>query len=256
MRGRRGERLQWLKNNLASGGVVHLSNAAEQCGVSQMTIRRDVDASRGELLLLAGRIFISDSLQSMSAYDLDAEKDSHLGIKQRLCAYAADSIRADDTIFIDCGSTLVHLIGALDRDLPLTVVTYALNVANAVSRLPNARLLLYGGLYHSSSQSFSGEHASDALKRIGINKAFISAAGVHIERGVSCFNFHEVAPKRAALEAAQQKILIADASKIDRVRPAFFADWDQFDTFITSRIEDDEARFPATKTGQPSVVQL
>lgn len=255
MRGRRAERLQWLKDGLAGGGVVHLSNAAEQCSVSQMTIRRDVEASRGELLLLAGRIFIADSLQSASAYDLDSEKDSHLGTKQRLCAYAASSISADETIFIDCGSTLVHLIGALDRDLPITVVTYALNVANAVSRLPNARLLLYGGLYHSSSQSFSGEQANDALKRTGINKAFISAAGVDVERGVSCFNFHEVAPKRAALEAAQQKILVADASKIDRVRPALFADWDQFDTFITSRFDSGETRFSAIQTG-PSVIQI
>ena len=255
MRGRREQRLQWLKDSLARGGVVHLSHAAQQCRVSQMTIRRDVDASGGVLLLLAGRIFISDSLQSTRAYDLDSEKDSHLDIKQRLCAYAAGSISADETIFIDCGSTLIHLVGALDRELPITVVTYALNVANAVSRLPNARLLLYGGLYHSSSQSFSGEQARDALKRTGINKAFISAAGVDVERGISCFNFHEVAPKRAALEAAQEKILVADASKIGRVRPALFADWDQFDTFVTNRDQGRKIIDSSAQTG-PDVVPV
>lgn len=252
---RRDERLQWLKCSLANGGIVHLSSAAERCGVSQMTIRRDVDANCGELSLLAGRIFGSSSLHSTPTYDLDAEKDSHFDIKRRLCARAALTITADDTVFVDCGSTLVHLISALDRELPITIVTYALNVANAASRLPNARLLLYGGLYHASSQSFSDDQPSDALKRTGINKAFISAAGVDIKRGVSCFNFHEVAPKLAALEAAQQKILVADASKIGQVRPALFAEWRQFDTFITNHSEGHQTLFTSTNAA-PSIVQV
>lgn len=255
MKGRRDERLRWLKNNLANGGGVHLSDAAGHFGVSQMTIRRDVDATDGDLTLLAGRIFASGSLQSAAVYDLDTEKDSHASIKKQLGARAAALIDPDDTVFVDCGSTLIHMINAIDRSLPVTIVTYALNVANAVSRCPEARLLLYGGLYHASSQSFSGEYADEALKRTGINKAFISAAGIDIERGISCFNFHEVAPKRAALGAAQQAILVADASKLGRLRPALFADWGEFDTLITNIDGADHLSIP-NRDQAPRVIRV
>lgn len=233
MKSSRDERRTWLAARVAADGVMHVAEAARHCGVSQMTIRRDVEASDGELTLLAGRLFASARLPSNARYDLAAEADSHVEIKRALGARAAAIVEPDDTIFVDCGSTLVHLVDQLDPALPVTIVTYALNVANAASRLPRARLVLRGGLYHASSQSFVDEAALEALRHTGINKAFISAAGVDVERGISCFNFHETAAKRAALAVARQRVLVADASKIGRLRPALFADWRDFDTFFT-----------------------
>lgn len=235
MRGRRQERLDWLEDTLARGGTIHLTDAAKQCRVSTMTIRRDLHASRGRMSLLAGRILLADDPRYTPLYDLDTERDSHLAAKKRIARAAADFIAADDTIFIDCGTTLIHLANELDHDMPLTVVTYALNVVNVVQALPNIRLLTLGGLYHASSGSFSGDEASSIMARTGINTAFISAAGVHPQRGVSCFHFHEVTPKQAALRAAQRSILLADDSKIEQIRPALFADWSDFDLFITSQ---------------------
>jgi DeoR family deoxyribose operon repressor len=50
---------------------------------------------------------------------------------------------------------------------------------------------------------------------------------------VSCFHFHEVAPKQAAIAAAGQRVLVADESKLGVIRPAFFADLADFDVVIT-----------------------
>ncbi|MHC9037196.1 DeoR/GlpR transcriptional regulator, partial [Cobetia marina] len=69
---------------------------------------------------------------------------------------------------------------------------------------------------------------------LGINKAFLSAGGVHAERGVSCFHFHEVAAKQAALESAMQRFLIIDARKFEMVRPAFIAPLESFDVVISN----------------------
>src|SRR5258707_1049519 len=79
---------------------------------------------------------------------------------------------------------------------------------------PNTQVMLLGGLYHASSQSFSSEEALAYLRKIGINKAFISAGGVHPTRGVSCSNFHEVAVKQAAIAGAMESILVVDESKL------------------------------------------
>lgn len=249
MRKRTQIRLAWLENTLASGGTLHLGEAARHFEVSEMTIRRDVEASEGRLILLAGRLVHTDNPQYAPIYDLDVERDSHRLAKLRICQEAVRWVEPGDTLFVDCGTTLVHMAASLDPNISLTVLTYALNVANAFSQLANVRLMLLGGLYHPSSQSFSGDDVAGDVQRVGINKAFISAAGVHSVRGISCFHFHEVPPKQAAIAAAQERILVADDSKHDQIRPALFAQWTSFDLFITDGTPDTN---PATSAGQPS----
>ncbi|MFX5756985.1 hypothetical protein ABTE27_23835, partial [Acinetobacter baumannii] len=70
------------------------------------------------------------------------------------------------------------------------------------------------------------------LRRLGINKAFISAGGVHWTRGASCSNFHEVAVKQAVIETAMESILVIDASKLGSLKSAFFSDIGAFSRII------------------------
>ncbi|MGQ4880660.1 DeoR/GlpR family DNA-binding transcription regulator [Billgrantia sp. LNSP4103-1] len=249
MNDRSAMRLARLQQALAGGGALRLSEAARLCGVSEMTVRRDVAASNGAMTLLGGRLVLTSHPRYAPVYDLDMQKDSHAPAKRRLCERAAGFIADGDTLFIDCGTTLPPLVGLLAAHKRLTVVTYALNVANAVSLLPEVRLVLLGGLYHDSSHSFSSDDMNAAIRRLGINRAFLSAAGVHAERGVSCFHFHEVAPKQAAIACAEQRLLVVDASKIGQVRPAYFARLDDFDVMIT-----DGPMPHSTKSGGPRIV--
>jgi DeoR family transcriptional regulator, deoxyribose operon repressor len=235
MNQRRAERLIRLKTTLAGGGTLRLAEAARLCGVSEMTVRRDLAASDGTITLLGGRLVEADNPRYAPVYDLDEQTDSQRQVKRRLCERAAEFIESGDTLFIDCGTTLMPMTNLLAGIRELTVVTYALNVANAVSLLPGVRLILLGGLYHAVSQTFAGDNMSDAIRRLGINKAFLSAAGVHPERGVSCFHFHEVAPKQAAIACAAQRLLVVDESKIGVIRPAYFARLDDFDMVITGK---------------------
>ncbi|MCE8035053.1 DeoR/GlpR transcriptional regulator [Billgrantia tianxiuensis] len=249
MKDRSAMRLARLQQALAGGGTIHLREAARLCGVSEMTIRRDLAASDGAMTLLGGRLVMANHPHYAPVYDVDVQKDSHALAKRRLCERAAGFIADGDTLFIDCGTTLLPLVSQLATRERLTVVTYALNVANAVSLMSEVRLVLLGGLYHASSQSFGSDDMSAAIKRLGINRAFISAAGVHAERGVSCFHFHEVAPKQAAIACAEQRLLVVDESKIGQVRPAYFARLDDFDVVIT----DGDMALPQTNGG-PRIV--
>lgn len=233
MNGRSAMRLARLQEALAGGGTIHLSEAARLCGVSEMTVRRDVAASEGAMVFLGGRLVMADNPHYAPVYSVDQQKDSHFQAKHRLCERAVGFIEEGDTLFIDCGTTLLPLIGLLADRKQLTVVTYALNVANAVSALPDVRLVLLGGVYYPASQSFGSDEMGHSIRRLGINRAFLSAAGVHEEKGVSCFHFHEVAPKQAAIACAAQRLLVADESKIGLIRPAYFARLDDFDVVIT-----------------------
>jgi DeoR family deoxyribose operon repressor len=202
--------------------MVALKAAAERLGLSEMTIRRALAGPDLPMKILGGTIVASPAAAS-PGYTLDAESDQHAINKRLACRRAAERVSAGDSLFIDCGTTMPHFAEALPPDIPLDVVCYSLNIANILSRRPNTQLLLLGGLFHASSATFYSDESLEYLRRLGVNKAFISAGGVHPERGASCSNFHEVPVKRIAIESATESFLVVDESKLGRLRPAFFS---------------------------------
>lgn len=227
------DRLEQLAILLNEKGVMHLKDAARRLGVSEMTVRRDIAGETARFAYLGGHIMAADRVEPEQPYQLAAEADRHADAKRAACRFALDHVRADDTVFVDCGTTLKHLIDIVPQSLPLTVVCYALNIAERLAASSHVRLILLGGLYHPETASFSGPQGLDTLDRVGINTAFLSAAGLDPTRGATCAHFHEVAVKQKAIATAQKTVLVIDNSKLGRVKPAFFANADVFDVIYT-----------------------
>ncbi len=113
-----------------------------------------------------------------------------------------------------------HLAHRIPQNQHITVVCYALNIAEILSQRSDVRLIVLGGLYHPEAASFSGDEGIDVLKRVNINKAFLSAGGVDEQHGVTCSHFHEVPIKQMAMQRAVEKHLVVDKSKYGKVRAA------------------------------------
>ncbi|HSW03466.1 DeoR/GlpR family DNA-binding transcription regulator [Aquabacterium sp.] len=224
-------RWRQLQTLFAARGALPLAHAAEALQVSAMTIRRDLAGPEAPLSCLGGYV-VAALAPAAARYTLDEEADQHAPHKRLACRRAAEQVQAGDSLFIDCGTTMPHLAEALPPDIALNVVCYSLNIATILSRRPNTQLMLLGGLYHASSASFSSDEAVAYLRRLGVNKAFISAGGVHAERGASCANFHEVPVKQAAIASAAESFLVVDDSKLGRLRPAFFSPLARFSRII------------------------
>jgi DeoR family deoxyribose operon repressor len=237
----RAQRLQRLRRAIAENGTLHLRDAAQLLNVSEMTVRRDLASSEATLACLGGYV-VNAALPTAGRYALETEIDQHTQGKRLACRVAVESIQEGDTIFIDCGTTMQSLTECLPPGVPLSVICYSTNVASIVTRRPATQVMLMGGLYHASSQSFSSDEGLSYLRRLGINKAFISAGGAHPTRGASCSNFHEVAIKQAAIASAMENILVVDASKLGSLKPAFFADLDAFSKIIVGGPASSELR--------------
>ncbi len=231
---RRDERLSKLAGLMVKHGVMRLRDAAAQLGVSEITIRRDMasqgasDRIVGGFHCLGGYIISAQEGAASSDYSLEQEGDSHAAAKAQACAEAAVLIEEHDTIFIDCGTTMPYLARLVPENKSVTVVCYSLNIADILSMRDDVRLIVLGGLFHRSAASFSGEEGIEALKKLNINKAFISAGGVHETHGVTCSHFHEVPLKQMAITRAIESYLVVDSSKLGRVRSAAFAKISQF----------------------------
>ena len=218
---------------LVSGtGPVLLNRVAEQLGVTEMTIRRDLAAAGSPLTCLGGYVLETTLPGAGEKYVLAEELDHHAARKRLACQRAASLVEDGDSLFIDCGTTMAHFASALPTAMALSVVCYSMNIADIVSRRPNTQLILLGGLYQPSSATFYSEESIQYLGRLGVNKAFISAGGADPARGASCSNFHEVAIKQAAIRSAAQRFLVVDESKLGRMRAAFFSPLDVFSKII------------------------
>jgi len=229
------ERLRVLSDALARQSVMRLRDAAALLGVSEMTVRRDIAASPGKFTYLGGYIVSATDVPNSAGYSLEQEKDHFAQAKAEASAVAAKLIGDNETLFVDCGTTLTTLARMIPAERHVTVVCYSLNVAEILRRKPNVRMILLGGVYVPSSDSFSGDESIDVLRRMGINKAFISAGGVDETRGVTCWNFHEVALKQAAMASAVESHLVVDSSKFGVVKAVRFSQIDDFDSIITEK---------------------
>lgn len=230
----RDDRLERIGAMLAGQSHLKLSAIAADLGVSEMTVRRDVTESGGRFACLGGHV-IGAQNDVAGDYVLEQEVDHHAAAKTAACAKAVKLIEEDDTIFIDCGTTMPRLAALIPPEMRLTAVCYSLNVADILSRRQDTRLILLGGLFHPAAASFSGETALEQLRRLSINKAFISAGGVHETRGVTCSHFHEVPVKQAAIARAVESYLVVDASKFGKVRAAHFAEADAFTSIVSDQ---------------------
>lgn len=228
-----------LSEALAEHRVLHLNDAARLLGVSLMTVRRDVAGNPDQFAYLGGHIVHAASIEGVGPYELEKASDSHAAAKKSACAHAAKYLHADETVFFDCGTTLIPLIDLIPDSLQITAVCYALNMAEKLARKPNVRLIMLGGIYHPSSGSFANTGDSETLKHLGINTAFLTAAGVDFKRGATCENFHEAPIKSQVIEQAQRSVLVTDNSKIGKVKPAFFSNLSALQPIITEDGEFD-----------------
>ncbi|MDX5626490.1 MULTISPECIES: DNA-binding transcriptional repressor DeoR [unclassified Brenneria] len=235
METRREERINKLAQALKSTDKLHLKDAAQLLGVSEMTVRRDLSAEPAAVVLLGGYVVSDLKNNNATNYFVSDQQNKHVAEKRSAGAVAARLIAANDTVFFDCGTTTPFIIDAIAEDLPFTGICYSLNTFLALQGKHACQAILCGGQFHPDNAIFTPLGQRNELDNVCPNKAFISAAGIDLAAGATCFNFAELSMKHRALAMSQRAILVADSSKFDLVKPACIGPLTLFDTLITDR---------------------
>ena len=221
---RKGKRQQDLINIIETQGMLPVRSIAAMLNVSEMTVRRDLEKLRNDGGAAGEQSGQYNLLEAI-------EHSNHQ--KEEIGKYAASLIKPNDVIIIDTGSTTARILPYLPENMNLTILSYNANVLIELRHKPGIQLLFCGGNYHLNTEMFESEEGIAFIRRIRANKAFLSAAGIHRELGITCANTYEVATKQAAISSSSQKILVSDSSKFGRLRSAYFCDLDEIDTIIT-----------------------
>lgn len=226
-------RLSKLRQAVIEQNSLHVKDAAELLNVTEMTVRRDLSENPDLFNYYGGHIVLANDGSNMTSYDLDRATEVFSKEKKAACKHCLQYIKAKDTIFVDCGTTLSYLVNMLQPDLEVTLVCFALNIADQAIRKPKIKLVLLGGVYQPATASFSPINPETSFEGLAFNVAFLTATGVDQKIGATCTTFREAIQKRAAISRAQKSILVADTSKTGVVRPACFGKVEDFDLVIT-----------------------
>ena len=217
--------------------LVSIGELAQLFGVSQMTIRRDLqyieeNNLRSRLSKPQPQVGTT-SLSSPHPYMYSEEEVRHREEKYRINAFAVKLLSPGDVIVLDSGTTTGMMPELIPDDLPLTVICYSYYIVSRLCEKPNIQLILAGGYYHPNTKVFSSEEGIRFMRQLRAHKIFLCASGIHETMGLTCADQYIGDLKRAAISMSVEKILISDSSKFGHVTPGFFAGIDDMDRIIT-----------------------
>ncbi|QQK09105.1 DeoR/GlpR transcriptional regulator [Miniphocaeibacter halophilus] len=229
---------------------IPIRDLANMLKVSEMTIRRDLKILESQNIVknIDGVIIydpMDSSLREESQYDFNAELDKQFKKKSNIGKYAASLIEDGDIIMIDTGTTTQHIISNINPSINITALSYNINILtelrkNPNIKNPNIKILFAGGYYYPNTQMFASVQGVKFIEGIRATKAFLSAAGVHEELGLTCRNSYEVATKKAVINSSIKRILLVDSTKFGVIRSEYFCDLDDIDEIVTdSKISEE-----------------
>lgn len=202
--------------------------------VSLNTIRRDIKelVKNGSVSKVYGGIIWN---QEDNIVPFNARSTVALDEKRHIGSLAATLVEDGETIYIDSGTTAVHVLPFIAQRKNVTVVSNSLIVFNEIQKYPELNLLTAGGIFNQKTKSFVGLSAVTGFNDIRIRKAFMSSTGVSIESGATNNSLHEAEIKRAVINRAQKVVLMVDHSKLDRSAAICFCGLEQLACFVTDR---------------------
>ena len=222
-------------------GFVRVADLSDRFGISEVTLRADLDALAKESLVY--RIH-GGATAARSGAKLAAEKpfeqtaQTWAAQKRDIGAAAAALVESGQTIILDVGTTTSAIGAALAAREDLTdvvVVTSALNIAVALERvIPRFTVIVTGGTLRPLQHSLVDPLAGAVLGQIRADIAFIGCSGVDDVSGITNVNLPEADIKRRMLAAAARGIVVADASKLGVTQHSRVASLEDIHGLITS----------------------
>ncbi|MFE7318401.1 DeoR/GlpR family DNA-binding transcription regulator [Streptomyces sp. NPDC057555] len=226
------ERRRHIRESVISRGFVRTSELAEQFGISLMTAHRDLDAlqAQGWLRKVRGG---ATGLPSAHFHGSVAERMATMAAtKQVLARAAAELLVPGQTVMLDDSTTCLMLAHQMAGHAPLTVLTNSLPAITTLAKEPGISLITLGGAYFPAYDAFMGLHTADAIRAYRPDVLFLSTTAVAKGR---CYHTspETVLVKRAMMESAARRVLVADHTKFRKEGLYALAPLTDFELLIT-----------------------
>ncbi|MCZ8518267.1 MULTISPECIES: DeoR/GlpR family DNA-binding transcription regulator [Paenibacillus] len=227
------ERRRKIVEDLTKHEQVKVPLLAEELGVSMETIRRDLERldQEGVLKKVYGGAVLARSNAPEPPFE--QKKLLHLNEKQAIGRLAASLVEDGDNIMLGNGTTPLEMVRHLSARTGVTLVTHSVPVLTLALEVFPGRILFIGGEVNRGQQTANGPLAENMLGQLKVNKTFISAGGVSSVDGITDYDLHEASISRKMMERSQERIILADHSKLGKSMLAHVCPLDAASIFVT-----------------------
>lgn len=227
-------RLNDIENLLEEQNTISINRLCEIFNVSKNTIRRDIVEleKRGTIKKVYGGIMRN---QTNIPEPFAAREIKNKAKKKQLAKLAANLVNDNDIIYIDSGTTTMHMVPYLADKKNLTILTANVYVINEAFHYPQMNVIATGGSLYRPSNAFTGASVLQFLKDFNISKCFLAATGISLENGATNASPMEGDIKKYLTKHSKVKILLVDSTKLNQVSLVTFSNLKDMDYIISDK---------------------
>lgn len=237
------ERLGEMRDLITEHGAVRIGQLAADFGVSEMTIRRDLDEL--EALGVARRVRGGAIALGPEAWEQRHQENARA--KAKIAEKLLLLVPTSGTVAFDASTTIYRLATAIDTARDLVVVTNGWDTFHSMKGRPGVTATLTGGSEESRTGSLVGPMAVRAAQAFLYQTFFSSAAALDLDSGSSEAALAESEVKRAFSQTSDRIVLAVDHSKLNTRAQARVFDFDEVDLLVTD-LDPSDSRLDPYRT--------
>jgi DeoR/GlpR family transcriptional regulator of sugar metabolism len=210
------ERHLAIIEHLDAVGVCTYQDLAKLLGVSEMTIRRDVDklVKKRGLIKIFGGLQTAHAPENLYESPIQPRARIHRAEKEQIARVAIQQIQPPQTIFLDGSTTCIALARRIAKELSgLTIVTHSALVCLELGQTGANTIFHLGGQFDPGSACCGGPTTEESARRFFVDSAFFSTKGFLPEEGTFESSLATFRIKQIVAEQAARVILLVDHSK-------------------------------------------
>ena len=248
-----------LLNELRLRGSVSVAEAVALLGISEATVRRLFAQleREGKAIRSYGGIQIPVSLDN---YSFERYAKVHTLEKCRIGIAASALVESGDSLYLDCGTTVIKMAEALSQRIEsgevrsLNIVTNSIANLNALGDAPDCRVILLGGEYNHERRDFSGSITEKCLNLFHFRKCFLGCEGWSLDSGFSSNHLGLSSLNGKVIERSDRRYVLADNSKFGKDGLISYTDTPSVNTVVTDSRPGEEIWEALKTTGMEIIV--
>ena len=249
------ERKREILSRLSAEGKVIVSELAKDFGVTEETVRRDLEKLDNEGLV--SKIYGGAVSKKNAALDLPYNVRVSVNVEQKeiMSDIVAQFVKDGDRLMLDSSSTDIYIVKKLKNKRNLTIITNSVKILLELSDKPDFTVLCTGGSLKEGSLSLIGSSAEKMISSYHVDMAIVSCKGIDMSLGVTDSNEADGQIKKAMFASADKKILVLDAGKFDHKSFVKLCDVKDLDMIVTDTVPSDAWQTYLSENGISLVYQ-
>jgi DeoR/GlpR family transcriptional regulator of sugar metabolism len=228
------ERRQAILEEVNQKGRASVADLSRAFGVSEVTIRADLQALADRNLILRTHGGAVPGQSEFGELALALRRGRQVREKSRIGRAGAALVADGDAIFLDSSSTSLAIAHHLKLRRHVTVITNSLAVVQELMDAPDVTVVMTGGTLDRATASLVGAHGLDAVRPLHIRRGFFGAHGITPAEGLTDVSSEVAEVKRPLVAMCREVVAVLDATKWGRVGVASFAALEDVNCVITT----------------------